>query len=337
MTNSLIEQFRNAKKISTSWIDLTERYRRAAAQSGMTAAEFDRQVSAIAGYKEGSLRRAVPVLDWLERLPQEVRPARHVADANATALSHIKGIERLDPERARQHLVAACRNMTPSVAMLREELQLLQNGKLARLRSDRVEEEGAPMRRKGVELPDQSQSALDRHLRTTATFHATRKLLPAICGDVDYFMRPVGANRTLLRVDAVAALKNGSTDGFDFVFSNRRAAFAPFAERLNCVALAATFFRRYFLVFSEDSDRERAETAVAAFANIEAANIGVIMLRPDGAKPRVLLAPSGLPSPDRRHRLQRLCHRGRWRDDWVAAPVVDEFDESREPATSFRR
>jgi hypothetical protein len=86
---------------------------------------------------------------------------------------------------------------------------------------------------------------------------------------------------------------------------------AQFGTLVSRVILASSFFRRYFLVFTGDSDPMFPPRAVHALDQLGVDSVGVVWL--GGEKPKKPLRdPTKLPVPDRRPKLRLICPNGRW-------------------------
>ena len=258
----------------------------------------------------GMPKRYAVALAFIESLPERSRPKPNVVDSSFTAIELIELINRRDPRKARE-LVSKLGQPGTRVSAIRRELKNVLGA--TPLERRRPPGPTASSLANAVPIPaSRSYAASARRVREETTYEKIERLLPKLSGPIVLFHRPIGVATAPMRTDAIAWLDDhyGEADGFEFLYASASMTETLFSDMLNRVVVAATFFRRYFLVFTPDSDHILEQRAVQLLGLLRANTVGVVAF---GAKDPQLLKPKDeAPVPDRRELLKTLCPKGRW-------------------------
>lgn len=311
----LVEALRGAKKNKMSWVEVATIFRRIGREAGADQNRLEREAAVASGYTGGILRRFVIALNFLESgiIAEERRPNRHLLDSSFTAIELIERISRQNPGRAAELMVEIGERRL-RVESLRRELSDLRGTPYPLTMVETTARQVMPRTLKVSQLP-RAYAASARRLREEVTFARVEALLPEVSGSVDIFHRPLGVPVAPLRCDAIAWMNDryDEADGFEFVYAPSSMTEVLFSDQLDRAIVASSFFRRHFVVFSNDSDPKFPARAVRILQLLGIRSIGVIAL---GEKKPIQLAAQvkGVPQPDRRHLLKVLCPGGKWAD-----------------------
>ena len=323
----LVEKLRNAKRNKQAWLDIALTFREIGRTQG--GLNLEREAAEASGYTVGVLRRFVVVMEFLESdaFDKSMLPPKRVLETSFTAVEQIQRIARLDPERAKE-LIADLSERSLRIDALRDEYAQLQKSSSARLEasafstsnSDEIDG-GAPIALStqsfNIKSGPRSVAALQRRSRAEKAFRLIGAMLPDISGNVERFDRPTGIPSAPLRCDAIAWLdvsfKTG--DGFEIVYAPAAMTEVAFSDQVSRAIVAAMFFRRHFIVFTDDSDRKFISKAERMIADLDLRSVGLLALGDMQRPVRVRPPDNARPEPDRRHLLFKLCPKGRWASD----------------------
>ncbi|SDO48471.1 hypothetical protein SAMN05444050_4250 [Afipia sp. GAS231] len=301
------ERLTGAKKAKRSWVEVASLFRKGLEESGGSGgAAFQRETATNSGYTVGMLKRFVVALNFIESLPERTKPKPTVVEASFTAIELIERINRRNPAKAREILGTLGQPGT-RVSAIRKELKNLR---------DEVPLEFNPHPARRMTLVSapvpRSYAASARRMREEITYEKVEALLPKLSGPIVVFHRPLGVAVAPVRTDAIAWLDENyeTADGFEFIYAPSSMTETLFSDQLNRAVVAATFFRRYFLVFTADSDSRFPRRAIDILKLLEAGTIGVVELA--AKDPRPLKPKDEPPVPDRRGMLKKICPQGRW-------------------------
>ena len=294
------------KRTKKSWVEVASMFRKGVEAGGPAPGSFQREAVAATGYSAGMLKRFAVALTFIESLPERIRPKPNVVEASFTALELIERINRRDPGKARE-LLGKLGQPGMRVSTIRKELKEVREAKPVEYPPDttrRVMLFSAPVPR--------SYAASARRMREEITYERVQNLLPKLSGPIVLFHRPLGVAAAPVRSDAIAWLDENyeTADGFEFLYASSAMTETLFSDMLNRAVVAATFFRRYFLVFTDDSDPIFPNRAVHILKLLRASTIGVVALA--AKDPRLLKPKDEAPVPDRRELLKTICPKGRW-------------------------
>lgn len=312
----LVEALRGAKKDKMSWMEVATIFRRIGKEGGADQHRLEREAAVASGYTSGILKRFVIALNFLESgiVLEERRPKRHVLDSSFTAIELIERISRQNPERAAE-LIVEIGERRVRVESLRRELSDLRGAPYPLTPLTPIETTARQVLPRLRTQEPRAYAASARRLREEVTFARVENLLPEVSGPVEIFHRPLGVPVAPLRCDALAWLDDryGEADGFEFVYAPSAMTEVLFSDQLDRAIVASSFFRRHFVVFTDDSDPKFPARAARIIQLLGIRSMGVIAL---GDKKRVQLAAQAkaVPEPDRRHLLKRLCPAGKWAD-----------------------
>lgn len=266
--------------------------------------KFLQKAAERSGYSVNVLRRYAAVLAFVEGRPAEERLPDEVVDGAFAGLELIMRIANYDAGLART-LFESQRTKPMTVKSLRAKLK-------------EVEPKSATPERADPKRPvvafSYSPAAPHRMTRTDVAFSELRELLPKLSGKgVVVFGKPAGVAPVGIRCDAVAWLdRNFNTgDGFEIFHAPRGSSRAALSDAVGRAMLASTLFRRFFLVFTWDSESPMVELAVESLEKFGADTVQVIRLR-DVPLEKRKLQKEAKPKPDRRHMLPKICPKGKW-------------------------
>jgi hypothetical protein len=293
-----------ARKARLAW----SKVGRAVADGMRTTGDHDRkkflqEAAQRSGYSANLLRRYAAVLAFVEERPAEERLPEEVVDRAFAGLELIMRIANYDAGLART-LFEIQRTKPLTVKSLR-----------ARLKD--VEPKSATLERGNVKKPvvtySYSPAAPLRQTRTDAAFSELRQALPKLSGKaVVAFGKPEGVAPVGIRCDAIAWLdRNFRTgDGFEIFHAPKGSSRAALSDAVGRAMLASTLFRKFFLVFTWDSESLMVDLAIESLEKFGADTVQVIRLGDMPFEKRKLR--EAKPRPDRRHMLPKICPNGKW-------------------------
>lgn len=312
-----IEALRGAKKDRRSWMDVAATFRAIGKDGGTDRHRLERAAAIASGYTTGILKRFVVALNFLESgiVAHESRPKQHVLDSSFTAIELIERISRQSPGRAME-LMAEIGERRLRVEFLRRELSELRGSlEPALMPISPISGRDQSVRVGTVSQPPRAYAASARRVREETTFTRVEELLPKVSGRIELFHRPLGVPVAPLRCDAIAWIDDRyqEADGFEFIYAPTSMTEVLFSDQLDRAIVASSFFRRHYVVFTDDSDPKFAARAESIIHMLGIRSMGVIAL--DDKKPvRLAAQAKAAPEPDRRHLLKTLCPKGRWAD-----------------------
>jgi hypothetical protein len=310
---SLIEQLSGAKKAHMSWMDVGAIFQKISLHAGPNRARMEQDAAAASGYSVGVLKRFVVALNFVESpyLPEMEKPKRQVLESSFTAIELIERISRQNPTRATELMGQLGRRGT-RVEVIRDELAAMRGGyQGSAIPYIRTTPPVSPIVQPVGNARAHSASA--RRNREEITFEGVENLLPQLSGKFHEFHRPIGVPIAPLRCDAIAWLdkRMEAADGFEFLYAPSSMTEVLFSDQLCRAFVASSFFRRHFIVFTEDSDSKFPERAVQILKVLQMDSLGVIALA-EREPVRLMPKARSKDSPDRRALLSLLCPRGRW-------------------------
>lgn len=315
-----IEQLRGAKKARMSWMEVGSIFRSISQQAGPDRARYEQEAAAASEYSVGVLKRFVVALNFVESpwLLQSEMPKKPVLESSFTAIELIERLSRQNPVRASE-LMTQLGRRGMRVDAIRKELAnyggyLEATGRLHIPRSLPI----FPVVQTGPTARAYSASA--RRSREEITYERVEGLLPQLSGKIETFHRPLGVPIAPLRCDAIAWIDKNmeAADGFEFLYAPSSMTEVLFSDQLGRAIVASSFFRRHFIVFTEDSDPKFSERTVRILEFLRMDSLGVVALA-DHEPIRRMPKKRGKPEPDRRTLLGSLCPEGRWAEGYKSA------------------
>ena len=269
-----------------SWVEVASLFRKKLEEGGFAWPESQQTFAMTWGLSVGMPKRFAVALAFVESLPERSRPKPNVVESSFTAIELIERINRRDPRKARE-LLGKLGQPGMRISAIRQELKNVLGG----IPLERTSRRGVPVstpssRVLAAPIPAQrSFAASARRVREETTYEKVEGLLPKLSGPIVLFHRPLGVAAAPMRCDAIAWADDHyeTADGFEFLYAPTLMSETQFSDQLNRAVVAATFFRRYFLVFSADSDPEFARRAVHLLGLLRASTVGVVALAEKGA------------------------------------------------------
>lgn len=303
-TSDALNRLQGAREARMPWLDVASHFtyalRRIADDAGRK--EFAARAASVSGYSGNMLRRYSAVSSFLEGLPPELTLDRKIIERSFANLEVVMRIHSHEQKLGRD-LIVRLRDEKIPVSHLRSQLKNLAPKSTVAPTGISA---GLPPKRIFSASPNRSS-------RLDDTFVALRRMLPELSGrSVFAFGKPEGAAPIGLRCDAVAWLDRQFTtgDGFEIVHAPRGSSKAALSDAVSRAMTASSLFRKFFLVFSWDSEPYEVQLAIEALKKFGASTVGVVHL---GQEPFLRKkAATAAPEPDRRHLLKSVCPGGRW-------------------------
>ena len=317
---SLIEQLSGAKKARMSWMEVGAIFKKISLEAGPNRARLEQDAAAASEYSVGVLKRFVVALNFVESpyLPESEKPKKQVLESSFTAIELIERISRQNPARATELMNQLGRRGT-RVEAIRDELADMRGGYQGSVIPHiRTTPPVLPIVQSGGNARAHSASA--RRSREEITYERVEALLPQLSGKIEAFHRPIGVPIAPLRCDAISWLdkRMEAADGFEFLYAPSSMTEVLFSDQLCRAIVASSFFRRHFIVFTEDSDPKFPERAVQILKFLRMNSLGVIALA-EREPVRLMPKARGKAEPDRRALLSLLCPKGRWAEGYLSA------------------
>ena len=248
----------------------------------------------VSGYSVGMLRRMVSVTDFLERIKDEVEDfdaLNEVAEQPPFAATEVlKRLYDIDPDKARTLLPAV---MLGKIAY--RDVKEIYQGRLSQA-------DGADMRPGPVwQTMSRFGAEASKNFSVNA-FEAVKRHQVELTGNAAAKLCFREYKFPYATVDAVAISVSGATvewvDGFMFRYLSGDMRGFKLKSLLSDVALAASFFRRFWLIIPKGPDE--VPPIVEDILNLELHSVGVAEFDRDGDIPLIIhQAPELPPTPDR--------------------------------------
>jgi hypothetical protein len=307
----------DARKRRVTWTDVARVLKQtiggAQTDQGLRA-RLLRKAASASGYTTGALRRFLNTFDYLESIPEDIRPDEKLANESFTAIEMIQRIASHDEQEA-VRLLGEFRTSKVPVSKLRLALKDSKERSLSK---------GNAHGSRPVVISESrsnpgSSSASERNWRVNAGLRLLNQLLPQLTGKYESFQQPLGNAPVGVRCDAIAWLDGKWTkgDGFELVHAPVSVSKSVVSDRVTRAIVASRFFRRFHLVFTPDSGFEQVHRAAQALDQLDVRSVGVVWLQ---AEKPLIRARSGPPSPDWTDKLAKVCPRGKWDENFSLRP-----------------